>query len=145
MILVSHDRHLIDATCDRLWVVSGGNCQAFDGDLDDYARWLLRAASREPGDRSADDKTAAAPKTKPGSPAQRRQEKPLRDALRRAEKQMEKLQQQIAKLDQTLADPALYQEAPERAADCAREQAELRAELEGVEADWLAAMEALEG
>ena len=78
-------------------------------------------------------------------PAQRRQEKPLRDALRRAEKQMEKLQQQIAKLDQTLADPALYQEAPERAADCAREQAELRAELEGVEADWLAAMEALEG
>ena len=145
MILVSHDRHLIDATCDRLWVVSGGNCQAFDGDLDDYARWLLRAASREPSESSAGEKAVSANKAKPGSPAQRRQEKPLRDALRRAEKQMEKLQQQIAKLDQTLADPALYQEAPERAAACAREQAELRAELETVEADWLAAMEALEG
>ena len=41
MILVSHDRRLIETTADRLWLVAGGGVQPFDGDLEDYRRFLL--------------------------------------------------------------------------------------------------------
>ena len=138
MILVSHDRHLIDATCDRLWVVTGGACATFEGDLDDYARWLLRAESKNEGAA----KPAAPARTQ--SPAQRKQTKPLRDQLKHAEQQMEKLQQQISALDQQLADPALYNGPPTELARLSQDQARLRDQLDAAEAQWLAAMEALE-
>ena len=40
VIVVSHDRHLLTSTCDTLWLVADGRCVNFDGDLDDYAKWL---------------------------------------------------------------------------------------------------------
>jgi ATP-binding cassette subfamily F protein 3 len=47
MVLVSHDRHLLRATCDELWLVADGKVVPFDGDLDDYADWLAKARSAE--------------------------------------------------------------------------------------------------
>ena len=142
MILVSHDRHLIDSTCDQLWVVSGGHCSRFDGDLDDYSRWLLRGESREPAaEKRSDQPPGAAPKP---AKRNREQDKALRASARQAEKSMQRLEGKIAELDQALADPELYQKDPTAAAELARDQAQLREQLAEAEQAWLEAMEALE-
>jgi ATP-binding cassette subfamily F protein 3 len=47
MVLVSHDRHLLRATCDELWLVADGKVTPFDGDLDDYADWLNQSRAAE--------------------------------------------------------------------------------------------------
>ena len=105
---------------------------------DDYAKWLLRAESKN----ESAAKPAAPARNQ--SPAQRKQTKPLRDKLKQAEQQMEKLQQQISGLDQQLADPALYNGPPTELARLSQDQARLRDQLDAAEAQWLAAMEALE-
>ncbi len=56
VILVSHDRHLVEACADRLWLVADGTVKTFDGDMDDYRRFVLDQASRESGsDKRAEE------------------------------------------------------------------------------------------
>ena len=50
LIVVAHDRHLLRATTDALWLVAGGKVTPFDGDLDDYRDWVLNARRRERAD-----------------------------------------------------------------------------------------------
>ena len=76
VMLVSHDRALLRAVCDEFWLVAGGGVEPFDGDLDDYQRWLLeqsREASREQakGDK-AKRKAQAAARPPRSAPAARR-------------------------------------------------------------------------
>ncbi|HEY0972871.1 MAG TPA: ATP-binding cassette domain-containing protein [Solimonas sp.] len=144
VVLVSHDRHLVDSCCDGLWRVSDGRCEPFDGDLDDYARWLIR----RDGDSPAPSKSSASPSSKDqrrSAADQRALEKPLRDQMKKLDTRMGKLQNQLVALEAALADETLY--AGNRQAELTRklqEQAELRKELAGVEEEWMAAAEQLE-
>jgi ATP-binding cassette subfamily F protein 3 len=54
VVLVSHDSHLIDLVCDRLWLVAGGSCAPFEGDLSDYRRLLLEDAKDRRREAKAD-------------------------------------------------------------------------------------------
>jgi ATP-binding cassette subfamily F protein 3 len=136
VIIVSHDRFLIEASADRLWIVQGGQVKPFDGDLDDY-RKLVLSGETQPGRRKA----AAA------SPAPARETKaaaakpPARQLARQreaAESRMEKLSGLIARIDGALADGEAFRKDAAKAGELARQRAELVAALAAAEEEWLA-------
>jgi ATP-binding cassette subfamily F protein 3 len=141
-ILISHDRHLLDACADRLWLVAGGTLTPFDGDLDDYRRRVLsdRDDSREERPRKAVRKDAKNGKGAMG----RIDKKPLRERVTRAEAEMARLAREIEKLDAAMADGGLFTRDPAKAAATAKSRAECANALAKAEEDWLAAGAALE-
>ena len=136
VILVSHDMHLLSLVADRLWLVSGGKVQPFDGDLDAYRSFLL----------SSDDKPSTPKAAAPKRPKPSRDEvAALRAELRKCEARVEKLEDMRSKLATKLADPELYEQG--RAGDLAvwnRKYAEVMEALDRAEAMWLAAQDALD-
>jgi len=142
VILVSHDRYLLEACADRLWLVANGSVAPFDGDVDDYCRTVLRERS------GADEKSEqAAPSAPPQARADQRRaaaEKraelaPLRRRITGLEAEMTRLTAQIAKIDTALADPVLYQRDPARSASLAKERADAAKALASTEESWLMA------
>ena len=144
VILVSHDRHLLETTVDELVLVANGTVTEWDGDLDDYARWL-----RERNKQSASTGSDGSPsdnKLKRQQAAQKRANlRPLKQAADKLEKQLEKLQQQLAEVETKLGDEALYQPDQKVAlSDLLARQGTLHKQCESVESDWLDAMTSLE-
>ncbi|MGE3771747.1 MAG: ribosomal protection-like ABC-F family protein [Gammaproteobacteria bacterium] len=146
LIVVAHDRHLLRTTADRLLLVDGGRLAPWDGDLDDYARWLA-AGRRDPA------ATAAAPATDRPSDKQRRQQgaqvraqlKPLRDAVKKAEAALADIEERRAALAARLEDPALYEPAKkEELKRVLSDKAQLEQAQAVAEAAWLERAEALE-
>ncbi|MBI1384203.1 MAG: ATP-binding cassette domain-containing protein [Rhizobiales bacterium] len=157
VILISHDRHLIEATADRLWVVRDGSVRPYDGDIESYRMECLAerggrgrrggqnsgAAARAGGDgdprgselRSGDRRTSA---------LRRADLAPLRKEIAGHERRMEDLSSKIARLDAALSDVDLYQREPDKVARYAQKRAELARDLEETEAAWLEASELLE-
>jgi ATP-binding cassette subfamily F protein 3 len=142
VVLISHDRRLIEATAERLFLVAGGAVEPFDGDLEDYRRFLLTR------DRDAKRETVETPAKKEvarrDSSERRRQLKPLKDKVEAAEAQMAELNGEIAKLDRALADPLLFTRDPAKGGAVSRKRADAARKLEAAEARWLAASEAYE-
>jgi ATP-binding cassette subfamily F protein 3 len=140
VVLVSHDRRLIEATADRLLLVADGKVKPFEGDLDDYRRFLLS------GDNAPSRRTE--PETKPNKEiarrdaAERRRElKPLKDRIESAESQIASLQMELAKLDRALADPLLFSRDPAKGSAVSKKRADAARKLAAVESQWLAAQE----
>ncbi len=155
VVLVSHDRHLLRSTADELWLVADGRAQIFDGDLDDYAKWL--STQRSAGAPSA--RQASAPTAKPVIPDSRdRNEKRVdsqaQQVQRRAlQKEVEKLDKQIAAwhselklLETRLADPDLYASGGDPALPQAlhKRRDELTTSIGQAEERWLTIQDALE-
>jgi ATP-binding cassette subfamily F protein 3 len=128
VILVSHDRHLIEACAERLWLVAGGTVRSFDGDLADYAARVLSTPSANGGDNARDSAEKGGTKR-----ATSKRE------LDRLEAGLASLEEKIAVLDRALADPDLFQSEPRKAADFSRLRAKLAADLEAAENAWLTA------
>jgi ATP-binding cassette, subfamily F, member 3 len=109
VMLVSHDRALLRSVCDEFWLVSRGGVEPFDGDLDDYQRYLLEEGKRLRESLKAADKAAEAPKPAPPPPAAAKRTvpsgklKPLRQALEKLDKSMAALQTEKAALEARLA------------------------------------------
>ena len=147
VILISHDRHLVEATADRLWIVRGGTVTPYDGDMDSYRTELLaergtrqRTERSSPGEAEARVDRAAQRRLA----ADRRAElAPLKKAMQAAEKIVEKLTAEIARLDAALADPALYANA-DKAQKTAFERGQFAKRLSDAEAAWLQAADAYE-
>jgi ATP-binding cassette, subfamily F, member 3 len=145
VILVSHDRYLIEACAERLWVVAGGGVTPFDGDIDDYRRFVLS----ERGGSSAQRTPSAQPR--PGraearrAAAQLRTElAPLRRRIAEAEAAVKRLNEEITRIDTALAEAGLFARDPERAAKLAKARAGAAAALARAEDNWLAASAELE-
>jgi ATP-binding cassette, subfamily F, member 3 len=145
-IIVSHDRHLLDACADRLWLVADGKVVSFDGDLDDYRRRVLsdRGDGAEPGSRERPAQPARGSFGRKATAERRAEAKPLRDRINRAEAEIVSLTREIEKLDLALADGELFARDPERAAAMAKMRSENADALAKAEEDWLAAGAALE-
>ena len=116
LVLVSHDRHLLESTCDTLWRVAGGGVQPFDGDLDDYARWLTQRereydAADRPWQATAVKARLSPKEQRRASADQRARDKALRESVTRLEAEMAGLQSRLAALEQELLDPGLYANA----------------------------------
>jgi len=146
IVLVSHDRHLLDACAERLWLVSGGRVTPFDGDLDDYRRRVLsdREGGSDSGSAKRNGKTPR-DRTSRNAPAPRRADtKPLRARITRAEAEIARLTREIEALDAALADGSLFARDPAKAAAMTKVRADHADALAHAEEDWLAAGAALE-
>jgi len=146
LLVVSHDRHLLRSVCDAFWLVDDGRVTSFDGDLEDYRRWLADDARRGTSASAAPAETGTSRKEQRRQEAERRQRlKPLSDAVRAAERECEKLRATQTALNAALADPVLYAgEAAARVTELTCEKADCDRRLAEAEDRWLAAMEALE-
>ena len=147
VVMVSHDRHLLQTVADELHVVHGGRAEVFDGDLDDYARWLNKAGPAAPA-KTADGSAAAAnagaaPQRNPAKSrkqgAQARQKlEPLRAAVTKCEAELERLASETAAVHAQLMHPEQY------SAGISQKLAELAKLTARAEEAWLRASEALE-
>jgi len=101
VVLVSHDRSLIRAVADDLWLVADGEAGLFDGDLEDYKNWIEQRRPRE---------VVAAPKEKPRQlAANRPNRKSLLSKQTRLEAELNKAQSELDEILRRLGDPAIYQ------------------------------------
>jgi ATP-binding cassette, subfamily F, member 3 len=164
VMLVSHDRALLREVCDEFWLVAGGKVTPFDGDLDDYQRWLLevsRAVGRgdapPPWQRPAEaDEAPAPPRTSPAAPAATRDERkagkqararrtdatrPLRIELQQVESRLARLAQEKGEVDAALAST---ETTPDGYAGLGRRLAHVNAEIHVLEERWLALQDELE-
>jgi ATP-binding cassette subfamily F protein 3 len=144
VVIVSHDAHLIELACDKLWRVDGGSCKPFDGDLDDYRALLAEnrrgaspsASAQEAGPSRKDERRLAA--------EARAKLAPLRKAAQEADAKLAKLHDKKSALEAKLADPKLYEGPPEKVTKLRLEIGAVDRELEEAELAWLSAHEALE-
>jgi ATP-binding cassette subfamily F protein 3 len=149
VVLVSHDRHLLRTTCDELWRVHDGIAETFDGDLDDYARWLDKLRNETAAGAVETESRTARKEARAESAAQRQallaQRRPLQKEVEKLEKQLAGWQGEKALLDTRLADPDLYT-SPDKALleSLLKRQAELGTHIDTAELRWLEVQEALE-
>jgi ATP-binding cassette subfamily F protein 3 len=144
VMLVSHDRYLVEACADRLWIVADGGVTPFDGDLDDYRRQVL--SQRRDDDKDAKDGAPKEDRTavRRAAAEKRVELAPLRKRVTVAETTMTKLNAEIAKLDAALASPDLYARNPAEATRLAKTRADAANALAQAEEDWLMASSAYE-
>jgi ATP-binding cassette subfamily F protein 3 len=154
VVIVSHDRHLLRATCDELWLVADGKLTPFDGDLDDYAKWLDEQRSKERKGESSPATAEAATKaaTPVVVPVDVEAAKSALAGRRALQKDLEKLEKQLASwqgelklLETRLADPGLYANPdPSLVQSLNQRQASLSKDVEAGESRWLELHEAME-
>ncbi|MGV7119302.1 ABC-F family ATP-binding cassette domain-containing protein [Sphingopyxis sp. 550A] len=146
VLVVSHDRHMLELSADRLVLVDGGTARDFDGSMDDYVAFIL-------GKSAANDDMKAAPAKPKDAKAARQEAAKAREAqaaLRKSAKDHEaraaKLAQQISAIDRAMFDPASAEPALAKLTmgDLSQRRGKLASELETVEAAWMEALEAIE-
>lgn len=150
LVLVSHDRHLLRTSVDDLYLVADGAVSPFDGDLDDYGRWLNQRAkavgvankmantqdTNKAGDKKEQRRQAA---------EQRQQLQALNKSIAQCEKTLAEAQQRLAETQQALAEPGLYDGGQTgRLTDLLRQQTRWTAQAEQAEAQWLELQDELE-
>lgn len=159
LILVSHDRHLLEAIADKLWLIDDGNVSEFNGDLNDYQEFLNKKnreykeklnekTQKQPNQNLVSEKAKAQTyKTKEQKKleAQKRQSlRPLKLEIEKLEKQMEKIKKSLADIDTTLSDLELYSKEPENVEILSIERAKLSDELDECEIAWIEKQDELE-
>ena len=134
MILISHDRHLIEASADRLWLVANGTVTPYDNDIDDYRRLVVE------GTRGGDGRKASAPdaglERRKAAADKRAQSAPIRKEIKQTEALVAKLQKELEQLDARLGDTALYAD-PAKAAALAKSRADTVKAIAAAEERWL--------
>ncbi|MGY6587825.1 MAG: ATP-binding cassette domain-containing protein [Wenzhouxiangella sp.] len=147
VVTVSHDRHLLNNTVDDFWLVAHGGVTRFDGDLDDYRRWLADQGGpnqSDPGLAPANSRSARRDQRRDQA-AQRARIKPLKNRVERLTRQIDETGEALADIEQQLADPALYE--GDRQDDLARliqRQQALKSTQDQLEGEWMDAEQALE-
>ncbi len=140
VVLISHDRRLLEATIDRLLLVADGTIRPFDGDLDDYRAWLLGGGRSEAPRPEKSVKSG----TRREAADRRRQAKPLKDRAEKAEQDVARLQAEIARIDALVAAPEFFSRDAEGTARILKERAQLAQRLAAAENEWLDAQDAYE-
>jgi ATP-binding cassette, subfamily F, member 3 len=134
VLIISHDRHLIDATCDTLWIATDGTVKPFDDDLDAYQRMLTSSTnSRGSGAGSKEDRK----KDRKASAARREELAPLRKSIKEAEEAIELLKRKRRSIERQLGDPTLYNGDPEKMIALGKDNARLGAQIAEGEEIWL--------
>ncbi|MBE7928263.1 ATP-binding cassette domain-containing protein [Pseudomonas saudiphocaensis] len=147
VLVVSHDRHLLKSTTDEFLLVAEGRVVEFEGDLEDYARWLADYRVRQQPVTAAD---SAAEKTdkrmlRQAAAALRQQLAPLKRQAEKHEKDLAGVHEKLALVEERLADAAIYDASrKDELRDLLARQAELKASESTLEEAWMEALEALE-
>ena len=144
VILITHDRSLMELVADRLWLAADGGIEPFDGDMADYAAFVLdraRQAGRSPTQVKAEPEPVAP------APAPPKAKVPTGSARRRAETAeaaLAKANELLEAIDRSLTDPGTFASDPSKAAELGRRRNVAQAALEAAEQEWIAAQEAYE-
>jgi len=139
VVLISHDRRLIEATVEKLFLVADGTVKSFDGDLEDYRKYHLDRR------RSPDTRERKSPANEePRKPAPRRPIKPLKDKADAAEKEISLLMEKIGTLDTALGVADIFTREPDKAAKFLKQRALFAEQLSKAEEKWLVALQAYE-
>jgi ATP-binding cassette subfamily F protein 3 len=145
LVLVSHDRHLLGMVSDSFWRVADGKVESFDGDLDDYARWLrARGAAPKKNAEAAATPSESAADRRRAAAAQRENDKVTRQRVKKIETRVAAIDEELTTLEQKLAEPGTYNGPTAQLMKLGQRQAELRKEKETLEAEWLQLYELLE-
>ncbi|MFJ2492275.1 ribosomal protection-like ABC-F family protein [Pseudomonas iridis] len=147
VLVVSHDRHLLKSTTDNFYLVADGKVEEFDGDLEDYARWLVEYRQRNapvsntPVNPDKTDKKAQ----RQAAAALRQQLAPHKREADKLEAELGKLHEKLAKVDASLGDSDIYEPARKNELrDLLAEQAKLKVREGALEEAWMEALETLE-
>jgi ATP-binding cassette, subfamily F, member 3 len=130
VVLISHDRHIIETCVDRLWIVNNGTVQPYDGDMDEYTDLVL---GRNKPRKAAKVEAVAAPiaqKPKLAAPV-------IKKMIQELDIKIMKAKDKLIVLDQVLADPMIYKDEPKKAADYGKLRTKFAKELETFENEWL--------
>src|ERR1700729_3220837 len=130
IIMVSHDRYLIEACADLLWVVADHAVTSFDGDLDDYRRLVLSARGKPDATRESNERAAGRDRNE--RPKGERQ-KPLKQKISEAEAEIERITAIIEKIDTALALPDIFTRDPRQAAQLGQARANAASALQRAE------------
>ena len=152
LVLVSHDRHLVEAIADKLWLVDSGKVSEFSGDLNDYQEYLLRKAREF---REAQQAAAPAPSASVSSYKTKEQKqleaqkraalRPLKLKIEANEKKMATIESRLATIDERMADASLYEDSNKGELEqLILERAELNGQKDTLEEEWLALNDELE-
>ncbi|MDA8870573.1 ATP-binding cassette domain-containing protein, partial [Rhizobiaceae bacterium] len=149
VILISHDRYLVEASADRLWLVHEGTVGPYDGDLDDYRRLILKGpgsprSKREEGPGKLEKAEINAAEQRKVAAKRRADQSGTRARVKQLETTMTKASDAIKKLDKLLAQASTERDS-KRIRDIATKKAEFERRLVGVEQEWLELSEALAG
>ncbi len=126
VVLITHDLHVIELTCDTLWIVRRGTCQNFMGDLDDYRAQLLKNNDRND---LASDKMTSKELARKEAAQRRARVAPLKKEIRALDEKLAKLTARKQMLEEQLVK--VY------SADSSIELALLNAQIKDVEEEWL--------
>ncbi|MFD2677937.1 ABC-F family ATP-binding cassette domain-containing protein [Camelimonas lactis] len=135
VVLVSHDRFLVEACVDRLWLVANGSVKPFDGDLDDYRALVLGGA--DAGKPRADNQGNEQAERRRQAAERRQAQAPLRKRLEALEARIEKLTTAVNKVDAALAEGDAFAKNPAKAAELAKMRADAAEAIATAEEEWL--------
>ncbi len=150
VLMITHDRSLIELVADKLWLVDLGTVKPFTGSMDDYAKLVIdraKTATREELAAVAKDKNPQvnSKEARKAAAAARNAIAPLKKKADDLERQIEGLSNQIKLLDLKLADADLYVKAPDKAVTFGKDKARLQEQMVALEAEWMDAAETYEG
>ncbi|HEY4585073.1 MAG TPA: ATP-binding cassette domain-containing protein, partial [Brevundimonas sp.] len=147
VILITHDRSLMELVADRLWLAADGSVKPFEGDMDDYQKFVLdraKQAGMKPSQVKHEEVAAEAPAPVAAPKAEKKKgpsPSTLRHTVKKAEDRMAQLTADLARLDDDLANAAVND--PKKLEGLTRARAKAQADLDQAETDWIAAEEAL--
>ncbi len=148
VILISHDRHLVEACVDRLWLVADGTVTPYEDDLDAYRAWLLSQkngkASGEKQNGALDDPKATRVTERRAAAERRAEIAPLKREAEKWEKAVSDLTAKLERAEAKLGDPTIYTNHPEKAAELGKLRGQIEKKIREAEENWMAALEAYE-
>ena len=143
VVIISHDRRLIEACADRLLLVADGRVTPFDGDIEDYQRLVL-SKTAEPERASERNGRAGRAEQRREAANKRQALKPLKDAMDRHEREVAKLHGEIETIDAELAKPGLFDKDAAKGTALSKKRADAMRALAAAEAHWIEAAERYE-
>ncbi len=154
LILVSHDRYLLEAIVGKLWLVDNGKVSEFDGDLNDYQEYLnkqnkeyrekLREMKQELSSTQAKTQTYKSREQKKLDAAFRASLRPLKLECEKLEKEMDKCKKRLLEIDESLSDSDLYNNDKDKVESLLKERASLSDRNDDLEMEWLDKQEEIE-
>ena len=138
VLLISHDRHLVEACVDRLWIVADGGVRPYDDDLEAYRKYILTAGKANKNSVSNSSSTKKSGQDRRRLAAEKRSLlAPLRKKIKSCEQDMEKQRKLIARLDVDLAKPALFADDPDEGTRLSKKRADALKAIDKIEELWL--------
>ena len=144
VILVSHDRHMLELTADRLVMVDSGKAEEFAGTLKDYTDFVL--GKNQPGSSSGKGSGGNRKEERRAAAERRKQQTELRKSVTAADKQMKVLGAELSAIDRAMFDPATAEakHADLSISDLMKLRAEIQDKLDKAEALWMKSTDRLE-